>query len=81
MKFSTPTFSTIRLVADNDRNGNPRRVFVVFHNGDVVAAYDEGYAGTGAITALDHRRAYQGIDIDVPVYEYERYATFKEKQS
>jgi hypothetical protein len=45
---------TQQLRAPNDVNGNPRRVWMVYEISDVeqlgwarvVAAYDEGYAGT-----------------------------------
>ena len=48
-------FNVIHLNAGNDTNGNPRRVFVVLHDSDFVAAYDEGYSGINAITNLEHR--------------------------
>jgi len=35
------------LNARNDRNGNPRRVFVVYaQDGSILDAIDEGYTGT-----------------------------------
>jgi hypothetical protein len=39
--------TAIRLNAGNDRNGNPRRVFIVFNteNSWIVEAIDEGYDG------------------------------------
>ena len=54
-------FTTIRLNAGNDSNGNPRRVFVTLKNGDIVATYDEGYAGRAAISNRHHRAAYNGL--------------------
>jgi hypothetical protein len=39
----------IKLNAGNDRNGNPRRVFVVMgEGGSVLDAIDEGYSGISA---------------------------------
>lgn len=36
----------IKLNAGNDRNGNPRRVFVIFgEDGTIIKAIDEGYRG------------------------------------
>lgn len=43
--MSQPKFYQ-HLRAENDRNGNPRRLFAVYdNNGDVVDLIDEGYAG------------------------------------
>ncbi len=45
--------TAIKLNAGNDRNGNPRRVYVVFgSSGDVLSAIDEGYLGSEAVTIL-----------------------------
>lgn len=42
--------SLIRLDAGNDRNGNPRRVFVALGDqGEIVGAWNEGYHGTDAV--------------------------------
>lgn len=41
--------SMIRLNAGNDVNGNPRRVYVHMVNGNIRAAYDEGYAGAACV--------------------------------
>lgn len=44
------SYSLIRLDAGHDTNGNPRRVFVVLDkDSDVLAAVDEGYAGSHAL--------------------------------
>lgn len=40
----------LHLRCANDRNGNPRRCFVVLNPSGVVAAVDEGYKGHGALT-------------------------------
>ena len=41
----------IKLNAGNDRNGNPRRVFVVFNKlGEIYGTVDEGYSGLHAVT-------------------------------
>lgn len=43
----------IHLDAGHDRNGNPRRTFVVFdENGTLERAIDEGYAGYGALNRV-----------------------------
>jgi hypothetical protein len=41
----------IHLAAPNDVNGNPRRVYVAIRGGAIVGAWDEGYAGWGAVPA------------------------------
>ena len=40
-----------RLIAPNDRNGNPRRLFVIYDAdyGEIQAVFDEGYQGLGAV--------------------------------
>ncbi len=43
----------IKLCAKNDRNGNPRRVYVLIgSDGCVKRAIDEGYAGRGALDGV-----------------------------
>jgi hypothetical protein len=50
MPEETAVKVVIRLDAGHDRNGNPRRVFVVLNeHSDIVAAYDEEYRGKGAL--------------------------------
>ena len=39
----------IHLNAGNDRNGNPRRIYVLLDNGQKRGAWDEGYAGSHAV--------------------------------
>lgn len=67
-------FITIRFVADNDQNGNPRRVFVTWNvvTGAIVATYEEGYGGRESITSTAHYDAYRGCDIETTVEEYDR---------
>lgn len=46
--MSTRRLATQRLATTNDVNGNPRRLHAVYdldNAGDLVALYDEGYAG------------------------------------
>lgn len=41
------------ICAPHDKNGNPRRLFLVTtHNLDRILAFDEGYAGSRAIPAV-----------------------------
>jgi hypothetical protein len=42
--------TVLHLDAGHDRNGNPRRLFLVLHRtGEIVAAVDEGYIGPRAL--------------------------------
>jgi hypothetical protein len=43
----------IRLCAKNDRNGNPRRVYILLDSeGEIVRAVNEGYLGSGALDGI-----------------------------
>jgi hypothetical protein len=54
----------IRLNAGNDRNGNPRRIFVVLDgDGCFIETIEEGYAGIGAL-----REIYPSIP-ESPMFE------------
>lgn len=49
----------VKMNAGNDRNGNPRRVYVILNDrADIVGTHDEGYAG-------DHgfRQAFPDVPI------------------
>lgn len=62
---------TIKLNAGHDRNGNPRRCFVVIRNcSGIVKVYDEGYRGINAITNHHHRQAFGGIEFNVSAGDY-----------
>lgn len=63
-------FSTIRVKAPQDRNGNPRRLYLVFVHGNLRGIFDEEYAGDHAITDEKMRRAYQGFTVDITASEY-----------
>ena len=55
----------IVFTAPNDRNGNPRRVSILLHAGEILEVRDHGYSGAPrgwpsevirqAITATDYR--------------------------
>lgn len=64
------TSSIIRLNAGNDRNGNPRRLFLgITKLGDVSGAWDEGYAGRHAMPE-DVRGLWSGLTILTTPGEY-----------
>jgi len=51
----------LHLDAGHDRNGNPRRCFLVLGpDGSTVAVVDEGYRGRGALRAW---AAEHGVDV------------------
>lgn len=51
--MKTNELSVLRLNAGNDRNGNPRRLFLVMHpESGVLAAIDEEYSGRGALNVF-----------------------------
>lgn len=63
-------YSTVRLAAPNDSNGNPRRLFLSMKGGEPVGVFDEGFEGKAAIPDQKMRDAWQGITIAVPASEY-----------
>lgn len=63
-------YSTVRLAAPNDANGNPRRLFLVMKGGEPVGVFDEEYGGKEAITDKKMRDGWQGITIAVSASEY-----------
>ena len=50
-------FSVIKLNAGNDINGNPRQVYIVLDQSQIIATYDIGYEGREAITNKHHKKA------------------------
>ncbi len=69
------TYSTIKINAGADSNGNPQRCYVTLHNGSIVAAYDEGYSGIKAITNPRHQAAYAGVVIPTTPATYHMLAS------
>ena len=61
----------IRLNAKNDRNGNPRRVFVVIDGtGNITKTVDEGYSGQGALVEAGIKEEWSGLTFDTTPSEY-----------
>jgi hypothetical protein len=62
------------LCADNDVNGNPRRLYVLVDDDRPVptriAAWDEGYLGSDAVPGIWRERAYQAERMDITVSLY-----------
>ena len=64
--------TVIRLSAPNDRDGNPRRVYVAMVGGCFVGAWDEGYDGYRAIPSFLADKAKYCLTFSVTVDEYNR---------
>ena len=50
----------------NDRNGNPRRLFVLCLDGTRIASWDEGYMGHHCVPACLQKLAADAERVDVP---------------
>jgi hypothetical protein len=53
------------LCTHNDRNGNPRRLYVLCLDNQRVAVWDEGYKGSDAVPGPFREAAYQAERIDI----------------
>lgn len=61
------------MCADNDKNGNPRRIYALIdEEGYYVAAWDEGYKGSDAVPGEWRRAAYHAERARISVKEYNR---------
>ncbi len=65
------------LQAENDHNGNPRRLWAVYDlndDGAIVGMYDEGYSGRGVLhdytTVAERVRAIELPSWDITLQEY-----------
>lgn len=74
---ASDTFTTVQFVAGRTANGNPRRVFVTFQAGVIVATYDEGYQGQAAIKNPEHRAAWTGLQITTTPRQYRDLCNWK----
>lgn len=70
----------INLAADNDTNGNPRRIFVIFdEDGEILDCIDEGYSGLAEVTKQYPNAKYAGRFETTPK-EYRSLLKFKKKE-
>jgi hypothetical protein len=60
----------IRLNAGHDRNGNPRRLYVVIDGTTITDVIDEGYEGTGALRGRLPRLRGSPPDFRISASEY-----------
>lgn len=63
--------TVIRLDAGNDRNGNPRRVYVaISEGGDIIGAWNEGYCGDQCVPLCLHVKAKLAPTFETTAAEY-----------
>ena len=63
----------LHLIADNDINGNARRLFLILDlEGDIIEAIDEGCFGSAAYSQKYPFRVLLPV-IEISVKEYKRY--------
>lgn len=61
------------LCATNDRNGNPQRLYALIdEEGEMLAAWDEGYYGHQAVPGPWRDAAYQACRTSITVKEYKQ---------
>lgn len=51
-KLPATECTVVKYTTKNDVNGNPRRVYMVYHQGTTVAAIDEDFEGSSALDRL-----------------------------
>lgn len=70
----------VRLSAENDNNGNPRRCYVVMDDeGKAIEVIDEGYEGRSIVTGK-YPGAQEGPTIHVKVGEYREWIAFQREK-
>ena len=63
----------LHLCTTNDINGNPRRLYVRMDKGGCfIAAWDEGYRGSGAVPEAYRDEAHKAPYIEITPREYRR---------
>ena len=70
VKVDTSSFTTIRVFSRHKPNGDERCAYITLNQGNTVSVY-KGNKGLDAITNPEHRDAYKGFSISIPVSEYE----------
>lgn len=70
----------IKINAGNDRNGNPRRGWIIADdNGSFINFVDEGFSGTGALAAAGYADLPRTEAIDVIPATYR--SAYRQSQS
>ena len=69
------SYLVLRYNARNDKNGNPRRVYVVYKDSDIDTIYNEGYKGSNVVSHPHHWRALKksGWTTNIDVSEYKEF--------
>jgi hypothetical protein len=61
----------IYITAQNDRNGNPRRGWIIVDDSGVTVDFvDEGYSGREALAAAGYPRTHDTSRVEVTPREY-----------
>jgi hypothetical protein len=69
----------VRVVAENDTNGNPRRGWIqLAADGNFIKFIDEGYEGHGAIRDLLESGEVESITVNIAPKEYKRFKNLRE---
>jgi len=69
----------VRVVAENDTNGNPRRGWIqLAQDGNFIQFVDEGYEGHGAISDLVKSGEVESITVNIAPKEYRRFKNLRE---
>lgn len=71
----------LRLDANNDNSGNPRRIYVAIGPGGAIeGAWDEGYSGRQAVPEKYRSHAYNAVHINITPAEYRTWRKIADKQ-
>lgn len=74
--MTTPKYIAIRIVAPNDRNGNPRRGWIIHRVEEggaervwtkKIGFVDEGYSGTGALLTWQQQAQVNFVEISTDI--------------
>ena len=71
----------IKMKASNDRNGNPRTVYVLYNeHGIMLNAWNEGYRGYDAVDKEYIKLAQNAPAINVTIAQYNEVLQWKKAQ-
>ncbi len=69
----------VKVNAGNDRNGNPRRGWLLLGAGGRSAFFDEGYQGSGAIPKQYRHLAVDAPELEITPRQYRALVKFTKK--
>lgn len=78
IELNHESMQVVHICAKNDKNGNPRRLYLLIHDKGIVAI-DEGYTGYSVLGEYLKKQGvynyFNGLEllrIEVPTSEYKR---------